>query len=141
MGGTGSGGSNKKPTAIHVLAGTFRPSRHAKRTLADVPAAALGLVGAPPRWLSPEAKTLWRQVRPQLEHYGILTALDRALFIALCETWALWRRDQESSALKNLLTLAQMYGLTPLARRRLGISEDAAVKEIDPMEAILSKGS
>ena len=160
MGGVGSGGHNRRASEEHHRAGTFRADRHSRRTLADVVAeGGLGSVGPAPRWMAPEAKNLWRNLRPQLESQGILCSLDRPAFEVLCTTWANLRKVQamvaeqgcfyttkrgvirehpgvklERRLAASFLSWAGDFGLTPMSRKRLGVS--GAVKEPSGEDAI-----
>lgn len=49
-----------------------------------------------PSWLLPEAKKEWRRVAPELEHMGILTAVDRAALAIYCQAWARMVDAEES---------------------------------------------
>lgn len=75
--------SKKKSTASHVLAGTFRPNRHAKTRL-TFPLA----TGTAPRWLSKTAKAEWRRVAPLLLESGLLLEVDTAILGAYCTAFA-----------------------------------------------------
>jgi P27 family predicted phage terminase small subunit len=78
-----SGGHNRKPTALHVLDGTFRADRH--NDAEPKPTA-----GAPscPTWLDREAKAEWRRIVPELERLGLLTVVDRAALTCYCQAWS-----------------------------------------------------
>jgi P27 family predicted phage terminase small subunit len=68
-----------KPTALHVLEGTFRTTRHKGRKREPKPA---GVLSGPPEWMDREHKEVWRQ---QLRGVpaGMLKSLDG-------KTMAIW---------------------------------------------------
>ncbi|KKL20611.1 hypothetical protein LCGC14_2453740, partial [marine sediment metagenome] len=45
-----------------------------------------------PKWLSVAAKTVWKQITPQLDKAGILAKLDGNTLVRYCETYAHWRK-------------------------------------------------
>ena len=68
-------GRPPKPTALHLLEGTFNVTRHKKRTAEPKPD---GDLGAPPDWLTPSQREGWDYA---LRHApkGLLKMLDRGL--------------------------------------------------------------
>lgn len=53
-------------------------------------AAPLDPMPTPPEWLIAEGKAEWRRIGPRLHRLGLLSALDRAAFSALCQAYGLW---------------------------------------------------
>lgn len=78
-----SGGHNRKPTALKILAGTAQPCR-----LKNEPKPA-PVAPKCPSWLNKEAKKKWKELAPKLEKLGLLTELDGEKFAALCLHWSL----------------------------------------------------
>ncbi len=140
-----SGGHNKKPERLHVLAGTDRPSRR-KNTPKPNPVAP-----ERPAWLTGEAAAAWERLSPELGRLGLLTHLDAAALAAYCSAWASWRWAQAEierdgaviaghrgvlrkhpawtigrQAQGAMMAIGRDFGLTPLARQRLDV---ATVKE------------
>ena len=105
-----------------------------------------------PAWLSPEAKTVWRRVVPELRHMRVLSFVDGDAVAAYCQTFARWKaaeeflvkhgdvypiRDEKNrvkcmaqfpqvAISRNLLLVLkgyqQEFGLTPSARTRIEVS-------------------
>src|SRR6266516_3958634 len=49
----------------------------------------------PPRWLSPEARKVWRRLAPDLHRQGVLTHWDVELFAVFCDVVDQWTRARE----------------------------------------------
>lgn len=105
----------------------------------------------PPEPFPEAARVLWDELVPILSEVGVLSPVDRPALIALCRQWAraqaaaeqieqggqqtllstgstgqviehpLLGIERAASAL--LLRFAEQYGLTPVARTRLGLAE------------------
>lgn len=45
---------------------------------------------SPPEWLLQEAKSEWRRLGPRLHAAGLLSALDRGAFAAICQSYGTW---------------------------------------------------
>lgn len=105
-------------------------------------------------------RALWRKIAPTLLKARVLTEWDKATFEAMCSAYDLMRRaeaelirdglttadDRHSpkkhpacsvfkSALDTYAKLAQEFGLSPIARRRL----DVAVEDEDPLDDFLRR--
>lgn len=101
-----------------------------------------------PSWLSDEAKKKWKELLPQLEQLGLLTAIDRSALALLCSHYALAAAaaktletegvtvvDERGLARKhpacqvlrdNSQSFARYmseFGLSPSARTRLDVKE------------------
>lgn len=75
-------GPKPKPTLTLVggrTAGKRRPARPAKPR-PSAPTA--------PAWLSPQERTEWRRVVPELDRLGVVSAPYRAVLYLWCQTWA-----------------------------------------------------
>lgn len=99
----------------------------------------------PPEWLADEAKDLWRRVAPTLDRLELLKPEDAEVFAAYCTAWAVFvdavktyqaeglivtnkRSGRKAvhpavtaaqSASRDMLRLAQEFGLTPAAELNL----------------------
>ena len=114
----------------------------------------------PPSHLSPEAKTEWRRIYPELHAMGLANKVDRAALAAYCQVYGRWAKYERivsekgelyKTAQGNIQTspalwvvnkaLEQMYkyltefGMTPASRSRIQTSEPVLNK--DPMEELL----
>ncbi len=74
-------GRPPKPLALHILHGTGRKSRLAKRSTEFFLKA--GSIGSCPNWVSPEAKQEWRRL-VKSDWGRILTPADRSGFLQYC---------------------------------------------------------
>jgi P27 family predicted phage terminase small subunit len=141
MGGRGSGGHNRKSKWQHQLEGTYRRDRHG--SLPGPNQSEMSADIKPPRWFSPEAKAYFEELAPQLWALGTLDKLDLCLFEGLCVTLAnmdALKRiiDSEGEIIKGkrhplsvtlnryieeALRFFRDFGMTPMARRKLGIGK------------------
>jgi len=80
-------GRPAKPTALKRLSGN--PGH---RALNEAEPRFTPHSGYCPRWLSDEAKEVWRRLAPELIACGLLTVVDGMALEALCESYAQWRR-------------------------------------------------
>ena len=80
------GNASKKPLA--ALFDEFRPE-------VDIPDSA--------PWMWPEAKKEWKRITPELERYGLVSHLDRAVLIMYCQAWAeyVWLKKMVTECMKN----------------------------------------
>ena len=122
------GGRPRKPTALHVVDGTYREDRHGSDVVVG---------GSPsrPGWLVGEAALMWDRISGQLASAGVATSLDSASLAGLCQAWANWRNEQEkyeagdghiysvSNAWTTFEKLAGKFGLTPSDRAKLRTGE------------------
>ena len=128
-------GRRRKPTALHVVEGTFNATRHKDRDKEPQPS---GKVKKPPFVKGRSAK-LWKQYAPDLEAKGVLTAWDVDMFGAWCCLMAELQIEPRlftAAKLSQLRALASEFGLTPPARARLKTGADE--KEKDPAEAFFA---
>lgn len=152
MGGSGSGGHNRKPAYLHRLHGTYRKDRHGKVIPAGEPASV-----KPPTWLPPLAKRFWKENYEALTELGTLDKLSEPLYAVLCSEWAHLREMEKEmrkdgimpaasrgakkvhplhaayiKSSNNFAKLASDLGLTPAGRRRLGVESPKPAKEENP---------
>ncbi|KTT98689.1 hypothetical protein [Sphingomonas sanguinis] len=114
------------PTA-KALAGTFRADRHADITEIGTPAKSAPI---PPRYLTKEARSVWREELDRVTACGITDA-DSSLFARYCTMEALYR-DQISAGelpkaalLTELRRMAELLGIAGLRSRlaRVGTAD------------------
>jgi len=79
----GRRGPPPKPTRLRILEGN--PGRRPLNDREPKPRDATPVL---PAWLSPDAKTEWRRIVPELRRLGLLTLVDRAALAAYCQAWA-----------------------------------------------------
>lgn len=144
MGGTGSG-RKPTPTRLHVLRGN-----PGKRALPKhEPQFEAAGIEEPPAWLCDAARAEWRRLAPSLVVQGVLTAADRAAFVAYCEAFAQVEEASKrlkaegytvaskeggpranpmvrirNQALDQLHRWAAVFGLTPSARSKIVVATE-----------------
>jgi P27 family predicted phage terminase small subunit len=146
----------KKPTALKLLQGTYRPDR-VKGEPKPRP-----LAPKPPRGLPKEARRWWRELAPKLEPLGLLTETDGPAFADYCLCLARLDAAERDIQERGLLVpgergmvknpscqLAREYraavqkwaarfGLDPQSRTGLDVKGDE--KEVDEFEEFLQRG-
>ena len=75
--------TDKKPTALKRLEGTWRPDRDPEHE----PEPAPGRISMPRGILPASARRAWRAWAPELQRLGLLTPVDTPLFLVAC-VWA-----------------------------------------------------
>lgn len=132
-------GPKPKPTAMHKLHGTFRPTRHGptEHPIDE-------LVGLPemPAGMPEQAVKLWKLVVPQLVTAKTAVQLDSIELAAMCRWWSLydelmarvessepydketererWQLEKRAKAAWHSFDgIASRYGFTPADRARL----------------------
>lgn len=128
-----SGGHNRKSTAAHKAAGTFRNDRHANKA-DDVEGPAMDLT--PPGRLNEGAREVWQRVVETLQD-NALRVVDQDALAAYCETVDIhnviapqFRADpldkelritwKEVSAVMD--RLGRQFGWTPQARAAINVT-------------------
>lgn len=84
-------GRPRKPTHLHIVAGTARPGRinpSEPKPRRERPVA--------PEWLSDKAKTAWAIISVILDRMGVLTEADGPALEGLCEAYADLREAREA---------------------------------------------
>lgn len=168
MGGKGSGGHNRKPTAVKRRQGNPGKRQLNRREPKPAP-------GVPemPKHLSAAARAKWRELVPILDKMGVLTTADGDALAAYCSVYAQWiqaeaaiarygilsvelnretgvGRIKESAAvrikeksLKLMKAFENEFGLTPASRSKLTATEgrdlEPDVKSQDALEDFLSR--
>ncbi len=117
-----------------------------------------------PSWLNDDAKGLWRDLAPRLLKLGVLCAIDRAAFEALCTMYGRMKSIERELAISNSLVsdgrkglkknplessyrsscelfrkLAADFGITPLSRTRISITTDTTDELDDYLNGKISK--
>ncbi len=92
-----SGGANRKSRQLHVIQGTFQPSRHT----VDAPEPPQGVPEAP-GILTGEAKVEWHRMIARLTDSRTLCTVDGALLWTYVQLWADCRRlEADATALSQ----------------------------------------
>jgi P27 family predicted phage terminase small subunit len=142
-------GPRPKPTALKVVAGTFRPDRSPANEPAPRPD-----IGDPPDFLDDQQRSLWLELVEE-SPAGLLTAVDRGIvgrYVVVLDAFAaavkLWNQSgkhrmmrtpegrlTESPLLKALRrdldplrAMEAELGYTPAARTRIDIPDDGLAK-------------
>jgi P27 family predicted phage terminase small subunit len=161
MGGKGSGGRNRKPTAVRKLQGNAGKRKLNHRE----PKPKLGIPEMP-RHLSKVAVLAWKRLIPILMAMKILTVADGDALAAYCSSIAQWAMAEaaiakygilcaelepltgvgvlktnpavrvKSDALRHMRSFESEFGLTPASRSKLQINADS--DDADPFENFLN---
>lgn len=148
VGQPGKGGRPPKSTEQHLIDGTYRPDRHAKRVDSKVAPASLPVPGD----LGDEAAELWKRIVSSLPK-EILTNLDKDSLRVYCETWQIYLKiqplfnadptDKElritwASLVDKLDKLGRQFGWSPQTRASLQMPTKNDEDE-DPMTLFLKR--
>jgi P27 family predicted phage terminase small subunit len=112
MGGKGSGGSNRKPTALKKFLGN-----PGKRKLNDKEPAAPKGHPEMPQFLNPEARAEWKRIVPILCNMGVLTVADGKALAAYCSAYSQLVKCEAAIEKYGLIlaTLDQLTGVAELS--------------------------
>lgn len=150
-------GPPRKPTALRLLegvAGHHRPvSAHEPKPTGRA---------SMPSWLGRDGREFWKRHAPQLETLGLLTAVDRESFAAVCVAYGAWRDAQRERKRRGLfahtpngheqanaiiaierkervefLKAAARFGMTPADRA--GLEVDTGGVEDDALDRLLKR--
>lgn len=146
-------GPPKKPTALKLLQGTFRPGR----AVDGEPAPEVATPEVPEH-LSDLAKVEWGRISQELWQLGLLSRIDRAALAAYCEAWSDWvdasrmcasKDGQDRKVIKTLngnfienpyYTIKKRsmelmhkflteFGMTPASRTRISVNPPVDAEE------------
>jgi P27 family predicted phage terminase small subunit len=145
-------GRRPKPVELHLIEGTFKPSRH-RQAAASVNATPVGRLTDPPDWFSPEQMKLWNEA-VGFSPNGLLTKRDwstLANWVVACDLHrqaCLQLASGPASGLVHttsngtmiqsplvgtinkqamiMLKAAAELGFTPSSRSRVTVDEDAS---------------
>ena len=141
----GAQGAKKKPTAMKVLAGTYRKDR----ANLDEPLAKPAIPSCP-RFVVGEARKEWRRVSRLLFAMGVLSEIDRSALAAYCQAWAQWVDAEQKLAKTGMLVSVEgvvrisptwqaanqsreqmrayltEFGMTPASRARVRANKEKA---------------
>ena len=146
----GRSGRPNKSTEQHLLDGTYRPDRHAKRVDSRVAPASMPVPGD----LGDHAAELWKRIVSSLPK-EVLTNLDKDALRVYCETWEIYCKvqplyqadpiDKElritwTAVVDKLDKLGRQFGWTPQSRSALQMPSKGDEDE-DPMTLFLKRRS
>lgn len=72
-----------------------------------------------PKWLTGDARALWRRIAPGAIKSGLLTTVDVPAFEALCQSYSRWRQYERLTANKLELAIAKGYRNGAVKERQL----------------------
>jgi P27 family predicted phage terminase small subunit len=115
----GRRGPKPTPTALRLLRNNpgHRPINH-DEPKPDVVAESSPLAKCP-KWLTGEARALWKRVAPGAIRAGLLTVVDLAAFEALCQSYARWRQAERLTGKDFELAIAKGYRNASVKERQL----------------------
>jgi P27 family predicted phage terminase small subunit len=133
-------GRNRKPSALRLVHGTRDKHKNKKEPKPTG-------TGKCPAWLNPRAKTVWKNLAPQLELIGLLTDIDGQAFAVYCQSYAeLVEAEKEllkngktqttkdgfvrkspwlsvrDEAHKRMMQIGSQFGFTPASRTRIEVT-------------------
>ena len=93
-------GPKPLPSNVHTLRGN--PSKKPVGALLDEFKPEVEIPDFP-SWIWPEAKKEWKRITVELEHYGLVSKLDRAALVLYCQAWAklAWAERMLTRAMKQ----------------------------------------
>ena len=94
----GERGPKPLPANVHALKGN--PSKKSLSALLGEFKPEVEIPDAP-EFLWAEAKLEWDRITPELEHYGLVSLLDRGRLAQLCQEWARYEWAEKKIAAKN----------------------------------------
>lgn len=117
----------------------------------------------PPSHLNKYGKKEWKRILPVLMNVGLMTEADYAALAAYCQSYGTWVEAEKlikekgftyisdkgnciqrpevgiaSTAMKNIVTFAREFGMTPSSRSNIKV--DATVESKDPFVEFISGG-
>lgn len=117
----------------------------------------------PPTHLNKYGKKEWKRILPVLMNVGLLTEADYATLAAYCQAYGTWVEAEKlikekgftyisdkgnsiqrpevgiaSTAMKNIVTFAREFGMTPSSRSNIKVDDSVASK--DPFAEFISGG-
>jgi P27 family predicted phage terminase small subunit len=147
MGGKGSGGHNKKPTAIKLVEGRGGRDRGMRKLEPEKEAKVDSDIPEKVDWLNEEAEKEWDRITDHLEKAGLLSQIDRAALIGYCQSWGRWAQAEKSlqgealvgktkdgqiktnprlkiiwQEMQNVWKYLNAFGMTPAARSGLHVN-------------------
>jgi P27 family predicted phage terminase small subunit len=149
-------GRKPTPTALKVLR-TGKPGPKAKKEPQPPPPLSLD----PPSWMHDRiARRAYREMARRLYNMGVFTSTDTIALEMLCQTYAQWRAitdvdnvepvmsangnvymnqrmATEMGIAKRLSNLLSDFGLTPVSRAKVQITEEG----VDPLQDFLKNGT
>jgi len=84
-------GRKSIPTKIKKKTGTLKRCR--TNPFEPVPGPANS---EPPEFLDDEAKNKWRELFPELSELGVISSIDRDLFMLYCSAYSNWKRANDA---------------------------------------------
>jgi P27 family predicted phage terminase small subunit len=147
MGGKGSGGHNRKPTAQKMAEGNLGKRRLNLRESKALP-------GEPemPSGMSEQARAVWPEVVAMLKANDVLFKTDGLAIATLCSNLRLFRQADRavqefainpsvvrvrSDAEKKLRACWQLFGLDPSSRPGVQVSDSAERKAHSALDSVL----
>lgn len=116
----------RKPTALHVVDGTFRKDRHAGAEVQPTLP-----IGDPPDWLEGEALAEWQRLLSDPPYAAVLFLPHRGALLEYCVLFARMIEDAKggatmnSSQRQNLNSLRMQLGITPASQSKVKIQKAA----------------
>jgi phage terminase small subunit len=119
-------GRPPKPTVLHLIEGTGRKSRLAKRKGEVDPE---GGIPEPPEWMLPEALVEWGRLTSDGRYVKALRKVDRVALATFCQMWARFVDGEKKnepvpvSHIAAMTNLGAKLGLNPADRVKVKVPD------------------
>ena len=115
-------GRKPKPTSLHLLHGTYNPTRHGRERAGEIQPEPLDLSIEPPSILSDRAREHWEVIIKSLAEANILANMDIDALALYCENWAQWAEANENIAKYGMVIRSPRDEKTPVLSPYFSIS-------------------
>jgi P27 family predicted phage terminase small subunit len=115
----GRRGPAPEPTSLRILRGNpgrrpINPEEPKPELLTEH-----DKLAACPKWLTGDARDLWKRAAPRAIKSGLLTVLDLPAFEALCQSYARWRQFERLTGRNLELAISKGYRNAAVKERQL----------------------
>lgn len=107
-------GRKAKPTNLHILHGTYNPTRHGRGRAGEMQAEPFDFEQKPPDELGHTAREHWYSVLSVLSEANILGEMDRDGLVLYCETWARWKEANANLEKYGMIIRSPKDNKTPV---------------------------
>ncbi len=115
-------GRKPKPTNLHLLHGTYNPTRHGRDREGEIQPEPINKdIEAPPT-LSQSAKEHWHTIMASLSEANILANMDVDALALYCENWAQWAEANAHIEKYGMVIKSPKDNKTPVVSPYLSIS-------------------
>lgn len=128
-------GKKPKPTNLHILHGTYHPTRHGRDREGEIQAKPFDFEQKPPDELSLNGKDHWLDVLSSLKEANFLGKMDKDGLILYCNIWAQWVEANMNIETYGMIIRSPKDNKTPV----LSPYFNASLKLGDQLRRLLSE--